>query len=674
VSRPRLPRCGPVVLGGCISLVLALAFGPRCRAGSKTAHDDWPEITKEERALTSVPQDPDADAVILLHTRDGRIVPRGKYMVNVLEFHERIKILNDRGAHRGEVHLRGGKRWQITEIRARTVKADGTVLPVPEDQIFEKVILQSGGTKETEKVFHFPGVEPGAILEHRYVREERIVEIVDPWFFAGNAFTLYSRMSQAVPDDMHFRTMCDKCTDPEPSRTDWHEGKARGGRYTLEMRNVPAYRDELLMPPERDVVPRVEMVMTGWDDVYFEILRRVGVFFIDWPSIARFTDSYYQGAISLGQQSLKPLVAAWTQGATDPQEKVKAITRHVQSDFRYLPDDTVWWSTRPVEELLKDRTADNVEKAVLLAAALKTIGVQAPIALVAGKDKGTLYSSFPSISPFSHAIVALGSGDATQWIDPTATNAPFGFMPWRDSGAGALLMNGEQVQVVTLPRKDETNTTRYGVTIRPKADGKADVDVVAEYQGEDAIEWRDELLPASEADRAKAVQDWVQKDLPAADLHAQAIQDLEALDKPLRISFSVEAPGLVTKADNLMLVRTCVVGCLATNPISRARRVYPFFVDRGWNREESVTVVPPAGMKAAQMPPAVTAESAVGQFRLSCRPLGDGGAICKRSFVAPRGRWAASEGDDIRALFERIVEADRTTVPLQGGAASAAGR
>ena len=180
-------------------------------------------------------------------------------------------------------------------------------------------------------------------------------------------------------------------------------------------------------------------------------------------------------------------------------------------------------------------------------------------------------------------------------------------MPWQDSGAAALYITDEGSALINLPHKDEISATRYEITLKPRTDGKANLEVVAEYEGEDAIEKRQELVPAAESARTSYLEEWLREARPGAALRSHQFENLEAIDKPLRIRMDIEAPELVTRADELMLVRACVLECEDANPISRGERLHPFYVDIGWNDGQTVTVVPPAGMKAAPPPAPATA-------------------------------------------------------------------
>jgi len=664
----------------CLGLILAMLPADGSHLGAPALAADrsaevWPEISPEERSLKRVDQDPEADAVVLLNERNGKILKEADEILNVLDYHLRYKILTERGKRYGEFEIPAGKYSRVSNIRARTVKPDGTAIVVPSDQIFEKVVFQVADYKETAWVFHFPAVEPGVILEVRYDRHDYSLLFIDPYYFPLSEFTLRSRMTQAIPEDMGYTVLCDLCpNNQQPTVSPWREGKAKGQMYTMELRDIPGYKPEDLMPPERDASPRLEMLLAHWRNRAIWGLGRQNQFFIDWPSVALYAWSYYQDAMKTGLSDIRPVVEGWVQGISDPQEKTKAVFRHVQRDFRYRPFERVFGASHSIAWILKNKMADNEDKAVLLMTALKAIGIDSQTALVSGRDGGSLNPNFFSFSQFTHTVVAVPQqGGSPLWLDPTVSYSAYGFVPWKDSGADALLIKDGKGQMLTLPVKNELSASRYKVLVKPRKDGQADVDVEAEFTGEDAVDLREDLVPAAETARKTYLETWVQKKRNGAVLSSYTIEDIEDQDKPLRLKMSLQIPGLVTSADEVVLVRGCVLTCKESNPVSRAQRQYPFYVDRGWNEDESVVIQAPQGMKPSQAPPPFSTRSSVATHTFSCMSLEDKSMKCSHAFVARRNRWPASEQTNVRAMFDKIVEADRTTVAFERSDATSAG-
>jgi hypothetical protein len=649
-----------------IGLLMPAPAGTAAKRAKAATGDDWPEITAAEKSLKKLEQDPEADAVVLSRERTGKIVRKADDWVNVLNYHRRFKILTKAGKRLGEIEIPAGKYSRVSNIRARTVKADGTVVPVASDQIFEKVVTKARGYKRTEWVFNFPAVEPGAILEYSYDRHVNFLYYIDPWYFEGRAYTLRSKVTQAIPNTMGYSILCDLCpSEVKPIIEKWREGKAKGQLYSMELTNLPGYRGEILMPPAREVSPRMEMVLHTWKGYREPALGRVDGFFTDWDSVAKFTSYYYEEAIKKGRDKLRPLVQGWVQGISDPEEKINTILRHIREDFEYESWDRVGGWSDSIEKILKEKRADNEEKAVLLRAALQVIGVESNVVLVVGKHLGSLNPNFTSLSQFSHAVVAVPQDGGYRWLDPTITCAPDDFVPWQDSGAQALLLKKTGGELLDLPVKNEMSTARYRVTVKPQPDGRAGLDIEAEFRGEDAIDMRDTLLPLGDDARERYLQKWLDGKRDGAVLASHTIEALEEFDEPLVINMKAEAPGLVTVADGVLAVRGCVLNCYDVNPLAHGERVHPLYVDRGWNWEETVLIEAPEGMAAAPGPSPIVTRTAVARMSFRCSPQGEAGIRCTRQFLARRSRWPASEFTKVRDMFDQIVQADQTRIAFQ---------
>jgi hypothetical protein len=80
---------------------------------------------------------------------------------------------------------------------------------------------------------------------------------------------------------------------------------------------------------------------------------------------------------------------------------------------------------------------------------------------------------------------------------------------------------------------------------------------------------------------------------------------------------------------------------------------------------ETVTIVPPEGFTATAIPDPGTASSAIGAMTFGCDRKDDGTVSCLRAFTLPRGRVPVGEADGVRAMFDAIVELDRSGIALE---------
>jgi len=110
--------------------------------------------------------------------------------------------------------------------------------------------------------------------------------------------------------------------------------------------------------------------------------------------------------------------------------------------------------------------------------------------------------------------------------------------------------------------------------------------------------------------------------------------------------------------------------CKESNPVSRAQRHIPSTSIVVWNEDESVVIRLPR-YEAIPAPPPFSTKSSVA-LTPSLHVPGGQEQKCSHAFVARRNRWPASEQTNVRAMFDKIVEADRTTVAFERSDATSA--
>src|SRR5690349_18976320 len=106
----------------------------------------WKPVTSQDLKITATEiGDPEADAAILF--REGTLNDDENDGTS-LKLYIRIKIFNDRGRRYGDIQLPYKvELGKITDVHARAIKADGTIIDVENKDIFDKLIVKnSNGT------------------------------------------------------------------------------------------------------------------------------------------------------------------------------------------------------------------------------------------------------------------------------------------------------------------------------------------------------------------------------------------------------------------------------------------------------------------------------------------------------------------------------------------------
>jgi transglutaminase-like putative cysteine protease len=257
---------------------------------------------------------------------------------------------------------------------------------------------------------------------------------------------------------------------------------------TWERKNVPAVEVEDETPEWFD----------PWDSVQVSE-------FNSWSEVARWSDALFQ-LDAKSRAAVKELAdRIRLQHPTQPDRIVAAI-RFVQDDVRYLGIEMGRNSHEPHQPslTLEQRWGDCKDKAFLLAALLRELGVEAYPALVNTTLRHELDRQLPSPFLFDHVIAQVIAGGKTYWIDGTIADQG-GTLETIDTPnyERALVVRPQSqalAKIVTTPAGatlvEQTYTSRDYE--QPTA-----LQVRSTYSGEDADSMRAWIASRSVADVAK---------------------------------------------------------------------------------------------------------------------------------------------------------------------------
>src|SRR5271156_6576488 len=125
--------------------------------------DDWLPITPEELKMTSDPKAPGAPAIYLYRQVDRFDLSRGGHERNYV----RIKILTEAGRDYANIEIPYQDKEEISTIRARTVRPDGSIVNF-DGQVFKTAVEKKRDSKLLVKSFTVPDVQVGSIIEYRF--------------------------------------------------------------------------------------------------------------------------------------------------------------------------------------------------------------------------------------------------------------------------------------------------------------------------------------------------------------------------------------------------------------------------------------------------------------------------------------------------------------------------
>jgi hypothetical protein len=226
--------------------------------------------------------------------------------------------------------------------------------------------------------------------------------------------------------------------------------------------------------------------------------------YASWSEVARWADALFR-LDDKSHTAIDKLANEIRTSNRDRDAQLVAAIRFVQDDIRYLGIEMGRGSHEPRQPsiVLAQRYGDCKDKALLLAALLHDLGIEAYPALVNTKLRAHLDDYLPSPFLFDHVITEVIDGGKTYWIDGTLS----------DQG-GALSTietpSDERTLVVRLETKALTRIIVHShgnvavEEIISTDKERMTLQVTSTYSGHDADDIRSRLASESLADVAKA--------------------------------------------------------------------------------------------------------------------------------------------------------------------------
>lgn len=207
----------------------------------------------------------------------------------------------------------------------------------------------------------------------------------------------------------------------------------------------------------------------------------------DWRSVVEWVYPMYQLPETTNPEIV--MIASVIRSAhEDPKQQIGAALRWVQDEIRYFGVElgkNSHWPSRPEQTLVK-RFGDCKDKALLLIALLKELGVDAQPALV-NTERGLEAGNYPyRMHAFDHVIVHLQFDQMSHFIDPTRTYQSGALGELHEPDYGLALVLAPTTKGLTEMGDSRSryalsvNKTLVITPVDDKADSQGDEDAIAQ--------------------------------------------------------------------------------------------------------------------------------------------------------------------------------------------------
>lgn len=633
------------------------------------AGDDWKPLDPATLAMKAAVVEKDADAealfweVKLLDEMDGN-VPR-----TVIKHYVRIKVFTERGREsQSKVDIPYLGNWRVQDIAARTIKADGSIVELKKDDVFERTLEKSNGLKVKAKSFAMPAVEPGAIIEYRWkeVRNDRLANYIRLYFQRDVPAHLVKYYLKPLslpgfPFGMRAQTFNGS---PQPFV------KEKDGFYSITMNNVPAFREEPRMPPQDSVRP--------WMLVYYsEETNLQGDAF--WTSFGKKVYEENKSRMKASDE-IKQTAATIISDATTPEAKLERLFEFCRAKIKNVNDDAAGLTAEQREKYKENKSPSDTLKRgmgtgydidMLFASLAIAAGFEARVANLADRSDIFLDRGFPDEYFLRTYDIAVRVGDGWRFYDPASTYVTHGMLRWQEEGQEALLSDPKQPTWISTPMSPPTaSKVKRKATLTLSEDGTLEGDAHIEYYGHMGVErkeWDDDDSPAQ---REETLRESIKNRMSTAELTNIKIENVTDPIKPYTYSYHVRVPGYAQRTGKRLFLEPAFFQHGLAPLFSSSGRKFDVYFNFPWSEEDEVTITLPAGF-ALDNPdaPAPFDSGEISGYAPTLASLDGGKALLfKRKFFFG-GKSAIIFPVDgysrLKAYFDVLHKSDAHTVTLK---------
>lgn len=637
-------------------LVFVCLFSVSAFARGFSQTQDFRPATPEELAMKSVPGHEGAEAAILDWVRfdDDQNSTMSEYV--------RIKVFTEAGKKHSDVELVYVPMYpysaRIDDISARTIRPDGSTVNF-DGKVYDKVVFKVGRNAVRAKTFTLTDVQPGSIIEYRYIRRWSPDLLIDTtWEVQRDIPVLHAKFTlQPYDSNGQYGSFFTYYGLPAGSLP-----KKNGKVFELEITNMPALRVEEYMPPEEQLRAKVNFVYTASTvkpDQFWEHQA---------PAFAKEIDKF------LNAKEAKAEAAKLITGVTDARAQLEKIYAHVQSFRNYsfeaartqqeVKRESIR-EARHAGDVLRNKAGFTHEINRAFVALARAAGFDADALRVAPRDEVFFTEKIPDADQMSGEVAVVLLDGKPLYLDPGTPGAPFGLLSWEKTNVPSIQsLKGGRHAWGTVPGQP----AQEAVT-RRKADLKLNGDVLEgtvtmTYVGQEALMQRLRHRDEDEATRKKDFEDQVKKLFPdGAEVKLSALTGFEGNGREVTATFDVKLPNVVAAAGSRTMLPISVFSTTAKNPFAPTTRTHLIYFAYPSQKEDEVRVTLPDGLGPQTLPQPGNIDAGIMKYRTETKR--DGNVITfTRQVIYGANLVDVKHYNALRSFFGNVTNADQQPIVL----------
>ena len=651
------------LLPGLIAAVFFLVAPPHSSAGDAPA---WMHAVANAQLPT---YDEKTEAVVLMSETNVTLLSADKIKTQVREVY---KILRPNGRERGVVFVPFNPQRKVKSLHGWCIPSQGKDYEVKDKDAVEVSPNVENGELMSDvkyKVLRIPAADVGNIVGYEFEVEDRPFFLQDMWHFQQSDPVRESRYSLQLPAGWEYKASWLNHPEVKPTES--------GSSAEWKINGINGIRPEPEMPP-RDGIAGAMVVS------FFPAGGRALNGFADWDGMGKWYANLVSGRLEASSE-IKQEVNTLSASKTSQLEKMQALARFVQNDIRYVAIELGigGWQPHPAPEVFAHRYGDCKDKATLLRAMLREIGIDS-YHVVIYTERGAITPVTPAHHGFNHAILAMklpeGMNDSSLvatiqhpklgrilFFDPTNELIPFGQLPGYLQANYGLLVTANGGELLELPQGPSAMNSIERVaklTLDPTGTLKGDVKETRLGERASSERWRLRTV-TKDTDRIKPIETILSGSLSSYRITHATLINLQKTEQPFGFNYSFESENYAKTAGNLLLVRPRVIGNKGYGFLeTKEPRKFPIEFDGPSRDTDIFEITLPSGYTVDDLPAPVDVDYSFASYHSKTTVKGNVVGYT-RTFEVKELSVPVDKAEDLRKLYRIIATDERNTVVLK---------
>ncbi|HTQ59567.1 MAG TPA: DUF3857 and transglutaminase domain-containing protein [Candidatus Solibacter sp.] len=617
------------------------------------------------------PHDEKTDAVMLYSEDILNVQGNGK--VKSIE-RRAYKILRPGGREHGTVIVHFDSETRITGLHGWCIPAQGKDYEVKDKDVIEAglagVLNGELATDHKIKILKIPAPDPGNIIGYEIEHEDRPYILQDEWGFQGTDPVREAHYTLQLPPGWEYKAVF--LNYPEVKST-----SAGSNQWQWELSNIAAIRPEDDMPPWTAVAGQmiVSFLPPGGE-------HNRG--FENWNDMGLWEAGLVRGRRDSSPE-IKQKVAELTTSDKTVLGKMRALGKFVQDDIRYVAIELGigGWQPHAANDVFAHHFGDCKDKATLMSAMLKEIGVESYYVVV-NTQRGAVNDRTPAVNWFNHVILAIKLpetlNDASLTaiyedkklgrlliFDPTDDLTPFGYLRGPLQANYGLLVSDSGGELIELPELAAAmNGIRRVGKLTLTTAGTLTGEVTEIRMGDRGAAQRYAIQSAAtNKDKIKPIESLLAGSLANYQITKATISNLKDSDQPFIYDYSLVSEDYAKPAGNLLLVRPRVVG-VKSSALLETKEPRKFAVEFSGPSLDSdaFEITLPAGYVVDDLPPPVKVDYGFARYQSVSEVKGN---VLRytRQFEVKDPSVPLAKVEELKKLYRIIASDERNTAVLK---------